>query len=75
MAEMAVHGVRREEEAFRDLAIGHAFGNKARDGKLGARQRCPPAPLGLGGDEAAPDPELAQVTSDAARVQAAPSSV
>jgi hypothetical protein len=66
--EVAVDGVRRDEEAFGDLAIGQPVGDEARDGEFGGRQRRPAVRLGLGGDEATADAELAQAAADAAGV-------
>ena len=68
MPEMAVHGVRRDEEALGDLAVRQPFGDEPRDGELGRRQRRPAVRLGFGGDEAASNAELAQAAADAAGV-------
>src|SRR5438552_14639945 len=59
VAEMAADSVRRDKKALGDLAIRQPFGDEARDGELRCRHGCPPARLGLGGDEAAPYSELA----------------
>ena len=70
VAEMAVHGVRRDEEALGDLPVGQPFGDEPCDGELRRRHRRPTARLGFGGDEAASDAELAQAAADAAGVPA-----
>ena len=59
VAEVAVHGVRRDEEALGNLTVGQTVGDKPRDGELGRRQCRPTVRFGLGGNEAASDAELA----------------
>src|SRR5438132_14244212 len=68
MAEMAVHGVWRDEEALCDFSVCQSFGDEPCDGELRRRQRRPAARLGLGGDEAASHAELAQAASDSAGI-------
>src|SRR6266849_1616144 len=68
VTEMAVHGVRRDEEALGDLPVGQPFGDEPCDVELGRRHRRPTARLRFGGDEAASDAELAQAAADAAGV-------
>src|SRR3989442_1187963 len=70
VAEVAVHGVRRDEEALGNLPVGQPFGDEPGDGELRRRHRRPTARLGFGGDEAASDAELAQAAADAAGVPA-----
>ena len=55
---MAVHGVRRNEEAVGDLAVGEAVGDKPGDGELGRRERRPTVRFGLGGDDATANAEF-----------------
>src|SRR6266566_638799 len=68
VTEMAVHRVRRDEEALGDLPVGQPFGDEPCDGELRRRQRRPTAGLGFGGDEAASNAELAQAAADAAGI-------
>jgi hypothetical protein len=59
VAEMAVHRVRRDEEALGNLAVGETVGDKPRDGDLGRRQRRPTLGFRFGGDDATSNAELA----------------
>src|SRR6267143_1838163 len=68
VAEMAVHGVRRDEEALGDLSVCQSFGDEPGDGELRRRQRRPAACLGFGGDKAASHAELAQAAADSAGI-------
>jgi hypothetical protein len=68
VAEVAVHGVGRDEEALSDLSISQPFGDEARDGEFRRRQRRPTVRLGFGGDKAPPYAEFAEATADAAGV-------
>ena len=65
---MAIDGVRRDEKAFGDLSIRQPFGDEARDGQFGPRQRRPTVRLRFGGDEAPPNAEFAEAAADAAGV-------
>jgi hypothetical protein len=62
---MAVDGVGRDEEAFGDLSIRQPFGDEARDGEFGARERSPAVRLGFGGGQAPPHAEVAEAAADA----------
>src|SRR3989442_10723689 len=66
VAEMAVHGARRDEEAFGDLPVGQPFGDEPCDGEFRRRHRRPTAGLRFGGCKSAADAELAQPAADAA---------
>src|SRR5947208_11215690 len=65
VAEVAVHSVRRDEEALGDLSVGQSFGDEPGYGELRRRHRRPAVRLGFGGDKAASDAELAQAAADA----------
>ena len=56
---MAADGVRQNEEAFGDLAVGEPFGDEARDREFRCCQGRPTVRLRFGGDQAAPHAEFA----------------
>jgi hypothetical protein len=72
---MAVHGVGRDEERSATSRLVRPFGDEARDGELGRRQRRPTVRFGFGGDDARRDAELARRLRTRRASQVAPSSV
>src|SRR6478672_6061583 len=63
VAEMAVHGMRRDKQSLGDLTVGKPLGNEPSDGELGRGQCSPTFRFWLGCVEAPSDTELAQAAA------------
>ena len=63
VAEMAVHGMRRDEQSLGYFTVGEPLGNEPGDRELRRSQCSPALVLWLGGVEAPPNPELPQAAA------------